>query len=158
MTEFWSGLAGGFLGAGSGGIVAAVVALTLDPLRRLETRRDGILQLMLEQLANVKQLGSSYWRAEYSSGSLPLRQASQEIIAILHSLQKDAQDLFEHSDKDRAYILGQIGRLRMTITGGDFGDENAVEDHERVIDLRIGADDLARDLRNRRDALKRRFY
>jgi hypothetical protein len=157
MNGFFISLLGGFLGAFLGVIGSKLAFFILEPGIALERKRDDALNDILDEIEKVRILSVDYWSGAFSEGSRKIRSAEQDLRTGLHNLIKESSILFEDSQDARVRCEGEIRRLRILITGRDFGDGQVIYKPEIVEEIKRESADLRRFLRTERGSLKRRF-
>lgn len=158
MNQLWLGLLGGFLGAVLGVLGTEIVKFFLEPGKRLEAARDSILSDMLQEIDRVRTNGANYWNGCFECNTPEINFVEQDIKAGLLGLIRDSRELFQRDDMARASCEGEIRALRMLITGGSFGDGQKLNEPSTALEIKTKSNDLKRNLRTRRDKLKRRFF
>ncbi|MBO6918784.1 MAG: hypothetical protein JJ858_10170 [Rhizobiaceae bacterium] len=126
-----------------------------EPGKKLEARRDDLLERMINRVNKIEDAGSEYWNGIYETDSKEIVVLEQQILAGLHALVEEVGDLFSGYAASRKACNNDIIALRSVVTGEDFGDSQQQTRPDIALRTKKKAFDLSRSLRNERQRLKR---
>lgn len=151
----WQTVLAAFIGAVLGAVGTEFGKRLFEPSSRFEARRDTIRAQMFDKIQKVKADALVYW-----SGGLEEDHRIVEALlkSDLHSLNKDACELFFGDSSAMDKTIEEVSLLRQACTGGTFGDGPPNAEPDRIEEIKIAADQLERGIALRRHQQSRPLW